>query len=321
MICEEEIPSPRTVRPDLPEELASVIMVCLQRNLELRFQSAAEVRRALSDFLFLGDEQGRPDDLTRLALHLLGKRKKLKESFLASVTSASHLQEYLFGELGDGMEGSGSTEEAVTSPRAEPSVRAVPREVAENEVPTAEAEPVVPEEASARRTSSVLPVAALFGLLVLLVAGLAGVVALVWPDGDQPPQEASSDKEQTSPRLVAISTADGGAPAEPDTENQDGGTAPADGDAGTETDAAGTDAGDQPDEAADEEPVGYLLFDTSPPTRVYIKGEYVGKTPIENMALEPGVYKLEIFNEAEGISKTYRVRIRKGRVTSHRFIF
>ena len=64
-----------------------------------------------------------------------------------------------------------------------------------------------------------------------------------------------------------------------------------------------------------------LLFDTSPPTEVYIKGEYVGKTPIENMALEPGVYKLEISNEAEGISKTYRVRIRKGRVTSHRFIF
>ena len=49
-ICTEPPPSPRSLRPDLPEALEQVILRCLDKAPERRFATAAELARALEPF-------------------------------------------------------------------------------------------------------------------------------------------------------------------------------------------------------------------------------------------------------------------------------
>gem|GEM_PF-1637544 len=105
MITEEPIPEPRDERPDVPKALNAIVMRCLERSPKNRFQSAAELRQALSHFLFFGGLQGKANELPLFAEHVLGQRKRKKKSIISSIQREIELRERLFGDLGDELMG------------------------------------------------------------------------------------------------------------------------------------------------------------------------------------------------------------------------
>ncbi|MBI3181824.1 MAG: serine/threonine protein kinase [Myxococcales bacterium] len=76
-LLDEPIPHPRTVRAELPDAFGSVIMRALERDRRLRFQSAEEMRVALTTFL-----ASRPYAATRPQL----------AEFLRSIFGDAHLE-------------------------------------------------------------------------------------------------------------------------------------------------------------------------------------------------------------------------------------
>ena len=105
MITEEPIPAPRDERPDVPKALDAIVMRCLERSPKDRFQTAGELRKALSHFLFFGGQQGSANELPLFANHVLGKRKRKKESIVSSIKREMEMRERLFGDLGDELMG------------------------------------------------------------------------------------------------------------------------------------------------------------------------------------------------------------------------
>lgn len=105
MITEEPIPSPRDERPEVPKALDAIVMRCLERSPKNRFQSAGELRKALSHFLFFGGQQGSANELPLFADNVLGRRKRKKESIISSVRREMELRERLFSDLGDELMG------------------------------------------------------------------------------------------------------------------------------------------------------------------------------------------------------------------------
>jgi len=341
MICDEPAPSPQELRPDLPDELAAIIMTCLQRDPQNRFQNAGALRQALSDFVFAEQSSTRGDELPRIIKNLLGNRMRAKETFLETIHDRVRLQEFLFGDLGDDLEESDSgVEHKQTSasdsyepvvPKVTPApvqVRPEPYEPEPQEVP-------LTIDSSAGRAASLNRKSRSFGVLILVAVLLvAGSVYLLWPrqkvaqqtteilvgDKPEPAKKETVDAGQTAdakPAAVTNTTPDGGpqdAGSEPIADIQDASVAvttsePPDGGVDAQS---GSDPYDE---------MGWLRFDSTPSTEVFIKGRLVGRTPIRDLALEPGRYELKLINNEAGISKTFSVRIRKGEVCSHKLIF
>ena len=105
MITEEPIPTTRDERPGVPKALDAIVMRCLERSPKDRFQTAGELRKALSHFLFFGGQQGSANELPLFADHVLGKRKHKKESIISSIHREIEMRERLFGDLGDELMG------------------------------------------------------------------------------------------------------------------------------------------------------------------------------------------------------------------------
>jgi serine/threonine protein kinase/tetratricopeptide (TPR) repeat protein len=105
MITEEPIPATRDERPDVPKALDAIVMRCLERSPKDRFQTAGELRKALSHFLFFGGQQGSANELPLFADHVLGRRKHKKESIISSIHREIEMRERLFGDLGDELMG------------------------------------------------------------------------------------------------------------------------------------------------------------------------------------------------------------------------
>jgi len=105
MITEEPIPTTRDERPDVPKTLDAIVMRCLERAPKDRFQTAGELRSALSHFLFFGGQQGSANELPLFADHVLGRRKRKKESIISSIHREIEMRERLFGDLGDELMG------------------------------------------------------------------------------------------------------------------------------------------------------------------------------------------------------------------------
>jgi serine/threonine protein kinase len=341
MICDEPAQSPQSLRPDLPDELTAIIMTCLKRDPENRFQNAGALRQALSDFVFAEQTNSHGEELPRIIEQLLGNRMRAKEAFLETIHDRIHLQEFLFGDLGDDLEESDS---GVVHKKAPPSdtyqpiaPKVTPPPVQSRPDPI---QPVIPEpqlDIDALDSSTGPAPKSRSPLLLILVAVLlaVGSVFLLWPAEkvDQPTKKiAVGDKPKPikKPRVVdggqaqdaqaaavTIAVPDAGpqeAAAEPIAETVDGGVAvtisePVDG---------GVDAQSGSDPIAE---MGWLRFDTTPPTEVYVKNHLAGKTPIWDMVLEPGVYELKLINKEADISKTFKVRIIKGEICSHKLIF
>ncbi len=349
MICDEPAQSPQSLRPDLPDELTAIIMTCLKRDPENRFQNAGALRQALSDYVFAEQSNSHGEELPRIIEQLLGNRMRAKEAFIETIHDRIHLQEFLFGDLGDDLEESDSGvgyKKAPPSDTYQPIVpKVTPPPVQSRPDPI---QPVIPEpqldtEAldSSAGPAPILDRKGRSPLLLVLVAILlvAGTVFFLWPaeKSDQQTTKTSvADKPIKKPEPVDAGQKVDGGPAQdaqaaavtsavPDTGQQETAAEPI-----AETVDGGVavtiselvDGGVDAQSGSDPmEKMGWLYFDSNPPTEVYVKNELVGKTPIRNMPLEPGRYELKLINVEAGISKTFKVRIQKGQVCSHKLIF
>jgi serine/threonine-protein kinase len=293
MICEKEIPPPSSFRFDLPADLEAIIMRCLERDPGRRFQSAVELRQALSDFLFAGTDPGRPDELPRTAERLLGERKERKDTFIQSIQRESTLREHLFGDLDDEFREAEDTEE-VPLPEAAPEPDEPPEEPSGEDGP----EP---------RRSVLKPVLLILaGLLVLLV-----ILWISWPTGESPAPVVEEPEPAVQEVEPVFDDPGPGPGPEPEPEPEE--------DGGAAVEAA--EATEEPEPEPPPPEVGWLHFDTKPQTDVFLKNRHLGKTPIRDLELKPGRYRLELVNPDAGIKKYFTVRIRKGQVTSHRIIY
>lgn len=70
-----------------------------------------------------------------------------------------------------------------------------------------------------------------------------------------------------------------------------------------------------------EPEIGFLMVKTSPQTAVYLGDRYLGRSPVEDMKLEPGSYRVRMVDETRGIEKSETVTIRPGEVSSIQYIF
>jgi len=90
-VCSDPIPSPRTVRPDVPEALAAVIMRALSRDREERFPSARAMSQALTAFLHGCDEPTGLAELEEWMESLFGDARTTRQELAASVLSGKVL--------------------------------------------------------------------------------------------------------------------------------------------------------------------------------------------------------------------------------------
>jgi len=82
----EKPPSPRYFRPEIPRQLAHIVMRCLHNDPDQRLQTAVELRRDLWDFLSSRHVRIHPEEVQGLLDKLLENRKKKKQALIASLT-------------------------------------------------------------------------------------------------------------------------------------------------------------------------------------------------------------------------------------------
>jgi serine/threonine-protein kinase len=63
-------------------------------------------------------------------------------------------------------------------------------------------------------------------------------------------------------------------------------------------------------------PTGKLTLDTTPWTRVFLRGRKLGDTPLIGVTLPAGKHQLKLINEEKQISTIIEVDIRSGQTTS-----
>ncbi len=312
LVCQDPIASPLSVRPDLPDDLVSIIMSCLQRPIENRIQSAAVLRQSLSEFLFSPAGTSRADELLQLAQDLLCHRAAKKKSFIEDIHHQTELQEFLFGDMDDGLDesGSGSRKQSGESSDSFRPVQPPSSPFPPDPLPTG--------EIVHGRFPLMLVV---LGLLFLLLFTGAGWLICRATHPATPKDSGDAGTARADAGQVPT-PADKGSEARPGDEAEVPGVdaGPADGQDGDgETD--GEDAGDVAIGPADDGNVGFLRFYSNPPTEVYLRGRFLGKTPIIDVPLVPGRYKLRLLNEKAGISRMFTVRIRKNQVVSQKVIY
>jgi serine/threonine protein kinase len=305
LICEQPIPSPAEHRPDLPVTLEAIIMGMLRRPLDERYGNATELRTSLAELL-REDLTGSPsDEIARTAERLLGGRKQRKQAAIDSLRASKDLQSYLFESLDE-------QEDVSDSGRRErPKAGAMPDDLS----PEARSDPAMlatsnsdmtPEqEFRAPRKTSWLPLIIVAGVLSL--AAIATTWAL-WSD----------NTPQLAPVPDPTPLVDPGPATAPAIET----TAP-----DPTPDASVEDPPPPEDPEADGEPqdppptTGFLMLKTKPETEVFIDGRFIGKTPVTEMELDPGEYKLVMINKNQNIRKSVSITIRKGEVSALQYIF
>ncbi|MGB9600679.1 MAG: protein kinase domain-containing protein, partial [Myxococcota bacterium] len=61
---------------------------------------------------------------------------------------------------------------------------------------------------------------------------------------------------------------------------------------------------------------GFLNIETNRPAEVRIGGNLIGRTPLSNLDLYEGIYKITLFDPEQKRSKTIKVEIKEGKITS-----
>ncbi len=88
-LCTETPPSVRTLRPDVPEELAAIVSRCLTRDVNMRVRSCAELRELLRPFESFVSAPRDPFATTALA-GTTGPARAISTGSAASVVAAAH---------------------------------------------------------------------------------------------------------------------------------------------------------------------------------------------------------------------------------------
>jgi serine/threonine-protein kinase len=320
LICEEPIPDLRRERPDLPEPLAGALMACLERDRDKR-PTAGQARDALSGWLFSGTTAD-PREIERFADDVLAGARARREELITSLRQSDTLREFLFRDLEEELDG--ETAHTPSQPAVHVAFSALSsREERAHQAP-------VPEIKTPR---------ARWTRWALAGAGLATAALAIslWLAGRPPTTASTAAPPAAGDAEEAAMAQDAGGAAAPDAAAilPDAGTStpapPAEADeaSGGDVDSAppgdsSLDAG-EPSDAADAgdrgPPVGFLRVRTRPPLDAFLDERYLGQTPIEDIELPPGRYRLLLQDAARRTLRAVTVRIRPGEVASFEYIF
>jgi serine/threonine-protein kinase len=80
-----DVPRPRSVRPDLPAELEKIILRCLARNPDERYDTAADLALALEQLLVSRGEVLGPAQISQLMSELFHDRKRIRDGQIREV--------------------------------------------------------------------------------------------------------------------------------------------------------------------------------------------------------------------------------------------
>jgi serine/threonine protein kinase len=128
-ICEEPIPLPSSVRPDYPKALEDVVLRALERQPSRRFQTAADMRRALLRVLEdVGMNDALPEEsLAKLMHECFADRIEIKGEMLRRVRSGSALTQVPAAETDEAIEIPAAFEDGTLASTAASSATIRPR--------------------------------------------------------------------------------------------------------------------------------------------------------------------------------------------------
>jgi serine/threonine protein kinase len=313
LICEVDAPGPKSERPDIPDRLDAVISSLLVRDRQKRLSSAARLREELGRLLFQEMADSSPRQLEQLAGEFLGERRRIKAELVDRARHRSVMESFLFADL------------EITDPDSVPLERQV---VFKATTPSAASHPPdpPPEPAAQPKEERSKNYLLVFGGLVLLVLGL--VLFLAGRKAPGPPVTHPSRPENTVGKEAQTPNP---GPAQVETQNSDAAPKqPPPAEKASSLDPPQTEqtaeASQPPAEAVPAPPsppdeVGYLRLNSTPEVEVYLEGELVGRTPVEDLPLRPGRYRVRVVNRQAHIDEKLTLFIKKGEITSQRLIY
>jgi serine/threonine-protein kinase len=294
-VTKARVPSTREARPDVPEELDRIVLKAMSRQLEERYQTAAEMEHDLAAFLvsmgvvrserkLAGFMEQTFDAERRDAKLLIAQAKSVDLGpVLATPSQLRHLPQNL-GPIRSNTE--------------------VPAARAPMLGPEAKTELEAPDAPEAR---SGFPVARLVALAIVTAGVAVTVVArstLQTPPAPVPPEPMAAAPEAKPAPTPAPAPAPEpplavAAPAAPE--------------------AAAPAKPDKPEKAKPAAPKaaarGKLTIDSVPWSEVFFNGKKLGDTPLVDFPMPVGVHVLKLVNDDKGLKGSVEVEIQPGKTT------
>jgi len=322
-LLDEPTPRMSAVLPEIDHELDDLVARALERDPELRFQSALEMREALETWARARGGLVKQDDVGRLVSEVFADvrdavQKQIQSHMAAVAADAENDPQGPTVSMRWHESGVLPAIEVHHAPGRSGSavVRQAPARISGN-----------PATERRRRTVTLLVVGMLVGGLIAAAFIVPRVVA---PDGAGG-KGAAGVAPGASPSSVTAPVVPASARVIP-SEATPATPAPAQGLPGSATAASPATPSPAPTQAprpavppatvantatAAPEP-GFLSFDTYPWTRVSEGGRMLGETPLMRVSLSPGVHVLSLDNPDKGIHRTFTVTIKSGETSSHR---
>ena len=323
----------------IPEQLAAIVDRALQRDPDMRYQSAHEMREDLEGFMHDAGLRASRSDIGRFVTELFERERDEQRRVLRA---------YMAGELEGQSLGS-----VVASTGSFSGVKSRTSESLLPPIQSGEIEDVGENEGRWRWAALVLLISAVVGgLLAAVLAGggdevasvenglpvptpntAVGPIAPVQPveEANETPAtespatetpEAAADEEEVREELDEASEDETEAASEEEDEPRRRRRPTTMRTRATNTRATNTRTSTrQPDPSEPPAPVaeeGFLTLDTIPWSRVTLNGQNLGTTPILRHRLPAGSHTLLLVNPERGLRQRYRVTIRAGETTSRR---
>jgi serine/threonine-protein kinase len=307
----DPIPLPSEVVEGVSPELDRIVSKSLERDPNRRFQSAAEMRHALEEYIVHAGG-ARSDDLGRFVSHLFVKlREDTQNKIRAYMTR--------FNKAGSTQEVRALTAESLRRVEA----ATAPGMLSSGGGTGSQIGPVTGSMGPPRKNSSLLvPVLVggsfFVGGILLLLFGLR---SQLHPDRPEVVAAASIDPAWVAPPPSAAPVVIAPPPV-PSVAAIDPRTLPSEEQAGHKIPHKPSKGTDKPAEPAapannSAEP-GYLTLETYPWTKVTEGGRTLGNTPLVRVPLPPGTHTLKLENAEQDINKQLTVVIKSGEPTSKR---
>ncbi|MFO0666330.1 MAG: protein kinase [Polyangiaceae bacterium] len=340
-LMSQPIAPPRSHDPRIPRELEQIVMRALEKDPAARYQSAADMRAALEEYIVHSGAPVRQEDVGALLVRLFSAVREDVQSKIRSYMSrfqqpgGSRELRALTAESVERLNRTGSSGPTASSSasllRLGSSAQRTPR------VPTYPPPPFPSGSAATYATGASPDANRGRGLLVpVLIAGFffLGIALLLvfgWTHrtDDGGPRVAKTSVSATSAPTTAsspeVQVSGTGAP----TIASSGPTAPASvstprvastAHAATTSSAPRIEPSTKPTEAVTTEP-GFLTLDTYPWTKVTEGGRVLGTTPLVRVQLSAGPHTLTFDNPEQSIHQTTTVVVKSGETLTKRLAF
>ena len=287
-VVSEPVPSPSTLRYDLPPELDAIVERAMSREVSARYQTAAELAEAL-------------EQLTATQAYPRGERA------LAELLGGLFDEERRLGKLRVSQLSSAGGSPLLNTPsqlNALPEDMAAVRGVSTPLTPNATVSisvahwPEPGEEAPKVAAHKTLRWLALGAVTLAVSAG--AVTHFLWPS---PKLQAVAAEREAPPAAPAppLGATPAAAPEPPPPAPME---PPAEPTAPPVVEAARPRA-----------QRGQLTLDSAPWSEVFLKGRKLGDTPLVDYSLPAGLHSLTLVNEARGLRQVIEVEVKPGKST------